>query len=477
MVMAAEARDQEDGVGRPSLPHSIEAEQALLGAILINNDALGEIIGVVAEDDFFEPVHGRVFAAAAHLWKEGRSATPVTVKQYFENDGALADVGGASYIARLAGAAVTTINAPDYAKTIRDLSLRRQLIAYGEQMVEDCQTPEVTRDGNDILAELQERLDSLNATGQRGGSALVTTAADATMAAIERAYQTKGTLSGVTTGLGDLDRRLGGLQAGDLVILAGRPSMGKSALAIHIADSAALAGHTVGLVSLEMMPQQIIMRLLARRTGIPFEDQRRGTIDANQFLQLDAARHKIDDLPLLIETEAGLGVAQIAARARALKRRRGLDLLIIDYLGLIRPAREFAKAPKVYQIEETTQACKDLAKALNIPVLLLSQLNRQVEQRDNKRPMLSDLRDSGALEQDADQVIFAYREEYYLERNQPDPGDGEAQSKWEVAMAKAANKTELIIAKNRHGATGSIAVFGDMATGKFGSLEGRDGSA
>ncbi len=474
MVMAAEARDQEDGVGRAALPHSIEAEQALLGAILLNNDALGEIIGVVAEDDFFEPVHGRVFAAAAHLWKEGRSATPITLKQYFENDGALADVGGASYLARLAGAAVTTINAPDYAKTIRDLSLRRQLIAYGEQMVEDCETPEVTRDGEQILAELQERLDALNSTRDHGGCKLMAATMDAGMAAIERAYQTKGQLSGITTGLNDLDRRLGGLQAGDLTILAGRPGMGKSAIAVHVAESAALAGHTVGFISLEMTPEQIAMRMLARRTRISFEDQRRGIADSAQYLQLDAARKKLDALPFIIEDQAGLSLAQIVARARSLKRRQGLDLLIIDYLGLIPPSRDLARSPKVYQIEAATQSLKNLAKSLRIPVLLLSQLNRQVEQRDNKRPMLSDLRDSGALEQDADQVIFAYREEYYLEKGPVDAEDGEGRARWEHSLERATNKTELIIAKNRHGATHTVTVFSDMATGRFGNLDHRD---
>jgi replicative DNA helicase len=453
-------------------PHNIEAEQALLGALLVNNEAFYRVSDFLEPGHFFEPLHQKLFELAGSLIRAGKVATPVTLKTFLPADLDVAGLTVSQYLARLAAEATTVINAQDYGRTIYDLAIRRSLIVIGEDVVNVAYDAPVDFSPQNQIEDAERRLYELAETGRYDGgfqrfAAALTVAVD--MAA--RAYQRDGKLSGIATGLRDLDVRMGGLQASDLIIIAGRPGMGKTALATNIAFNIAHAwvgetkadgriatvnGGIVGFFSLEMSSEQLATRIISEQTEIPSYRIRRGEIDANSdFPRIVETARAMESMPLYIDQTGGLSIAQLAARARRLKRQRGLDVLVIDYIQLLQGSTRRASENRVQEVTEITTSLKALAKELNVPILALSQLSRQVENRDDKRPQLSDLRESGSIEQDADVVLFVFREEYYLANKKPREGTEEFY-KWQADMDAMHGKAEVIIGKQRHGPTGTV---------------------
>jgi replicative DNA helicase len=466
-------------------PHNIEAEQALLGAILVNNEAFYRVSDFLEPRHFFEPVHQKIYELSSSLVRAGKVASPVTLKTFLPAD---ADVGGltiSQYLARLAAEATTVINAADYGRTIYDLSIRRALIVIGEDMVNEAYEAPVDFAPKKQIENAERKLYEIAESGRYEGgfqrfAQALTTAVD--MAA--RAYQRDGKLSGLATGMHDLDAKMGGLQHSDLIIVAGRPGMGKTALATNIAYNVAKAwqgevrpdGHTstvnggiVGFFSLEMSAEQLATRIVAQETGIPSSTIRRGGITESDFEKIKDISIELQTLPFYVDETGGLSVAQLAARARRLKRQRGLDLLVVDYIQLLQGNSRRASENRVQEVTEITTNLKALAKELNVPVVALSQLSRQVESRDDKRPQLSDLRESGSIEQDADVVLFVFREEYYLSNKEPRPGT-EEYVKWQTEMALVHGKAEVIIGKQRHGPTGTVQLQFEASVTRFGDL-------
>ncbi|MEI7804372.1 MAG: replicative DNA helicase [Hyphomicrobiales bacterium] len=489
---AARKQAEEPAPSFRAAPHNIEAEQALLGAMLINNEAFYRVSDFLEPVHFFEPIHQKIYELIRSLVRAGKTANPTTLKTFL--DGNL-DIGGmtvSQYLARLAAEATTIINAQDYGHTIYDLSIRRALIVVGEDMVNIAYDSPVDSAPREQIESAERRLYELAETGRYDGgfqrfAQALTTAVD--MAA--RAYQRDGKLSGLATGLEDLDRMMGGLQASDLVILAGRPGMGKTALATNIAYNVAKKwqgevradGHTVtanggivGFFSLEMSAEQLATRILAEQTGIPSSQIRRGGITESEFEKIKDHSVELQVLPFYVDETGGLAVAQLAARARRLKRQRGLDLLVIDYLQLLQGSTKRSSENRVQEITEITTRLKALAKELNVPILALSQLSRQVESREDKHPQLSDLRESGSIEQDADVVLFVYREEYYHVMRKPLESDREKFAAWLAEGDKYDGKAEVIIGKQRHGPTGTVELQFDAAVTRFSSLA-RQGQA
>ena len=472
-----------------SAPHNIEAEQALLGAILVNNEALYRVTDFLEPQHFFEPIHQQIYDISRSLIRTGKLASPVTLKTFLAADLDIAGLTLAQYLARLAAEATTIINAVDYGRTVYDLAIRRELIQIGEDMVNVAFDAPVDFAPRDQIEDAERRLYDLAETGRYGGGfqkfeTALTTAVD--MAA--RAYQREGKLSGLATGLTDLDTKMGGLQPSDLIIIAGRPGMGKTALATNIAYNVARAwrgevradghiettnGGIVGFFSLEMSAEQLATRIIAEQTGIPSSTIRRGGIQEVDFERIRDVATELQHLNFFIDETGGLTVAQLAARARRLKRQKGLDLVVIDYIQLLQGSTRRALEGRVQEVTEITTSLKALAKELNVPVLALSQLSRQVESRDDKRPQLSDLRESGSIEQDADVVMFVFREEYYLSNKEPRPGTDE-HTKWQLDMAAVHGKAEIIIGKQRHGPTGTVNLQFEASVTRFDNLE-RDG--
>lgn len=449
-------------------PHNLEAEQALLGAILVNNEALDRVSTFLKPGHFFDPLHGRIFESASKLIMGGKRATPITLKTFFQNDEPVADLPVPQYLGRLAANATTIINAEDYGRTVYDLAIRRQLIDIGEGMVHTAFDSPIDAAPSDQIEDAEQQLYELAETGKYGAgfepfSAALTDAID--MAA--NAYQRDGGLSGIATGFSDLDQRMGGLQASDLIIIAGRPAMGKTALATNIAYHVAKAnaanaggdtpadGAVVGFFSLEMSAEQLATRIISEQSYIPSERIRRGRIDSDQFDRIVEVSQELQNLPLFIDQTGGITVAQLAARARRLKRQRGLGFIVVDYLQLLSGSSRRAQEGRVQEVSEITTGLKALAKELHVPILALSQLSRQVEQREDKRPQLADLRESGSIEQDADVVMFVFREEYYLERSQPRENT-EEHRQWQQDMETVTGKADVIIGKQRHGPTGTV---------------------
>jgi len=473
-----------------SAPHNIEAEQALLGAILVNNEALYRVSDFLEPEHFFEPIHQRIFQLGRELIRAGKLATPVTLKTFLDPS---IDIGGMTvnqYLARLAAEATTVINAADYGRTVYDLHIRRSLIQVGEDMVNVAYDAPVDFSPKNQIEDAERKLYDLAESGRYDGgfqrfSNALTTAID--MAA--HAFQRDGKLSGIATGLDDLDRMMGGLQASDLIVLAGRPGMGKTSLATNIAYNVAKAwqgevrpdghqttvnGGIVGFFSLEMSAEQLATRIISEQTEIPSNQIRRGNISESDFEKIKDYSVELQNLPLYVDETGGISVAQLAARARRLKRQRGLDLIVIDYLQLLSGSSKRSSENRVQEITEITTKLKALAKELNTPIIALSQLSRQVESRDDKHPQLSDLRESGSIEQDADVVLFVYREEYYHVMRKPLESDREKFAQWLADADKVAGKAEVIIAKQRHGPTGTVEVQFDGAITKFSNLAASD---
>jgi len=452
-------------------PHNIELEQALLGAILVNNEAFYRVSDFLGPEHFFEPIHQKVYEVAASLIRVGKTATPITLKTFLPPDTDVAGLTVSQYLARLAAEATTVINAADYGRTVYDLAIRRALIGIGEAMVNTAYDAGVDERTQDQIEQAERNLYELAETGRYDGgfqrfAEALTTAVE--MAA--HAYQRDGKLSGLATGLRDLDRMMGGLQKSDLVILAGRPGMGKTALATNLAYNVAKGweggvradgriestnGGIVGFFSLEMSAEQLATRIISEQSEIASYRIRRGEIEPSDFDRIAATAKEMEQIPLYIDETGGLSIAQLAARARRLKRQRGLDLLVIDYIQLLQGSGRRAAEGRVQEVTEITTSLKALAKELNIPVLALSQLSRQVENRDDKRPQLSDLRESGSIEQDADVVMFVFREEYYLKNREPRPGS-EEHFKWQAEMEAVHGRAEVILGKQRHGPTGTV---------------------
>ncbi len=471
-------------------PHNIEAEQALLGAILVNNEAFYRVSDFLEPAHFFEPIHQKIYEITASLIRAGKIATPVTLKTFLDASIDIAGLTVSQYLARLAAEATTIINAQDYGRTIYDLSIRRSLIIVGEDMVVSAYDAPVDLAPREQIEEAERRLFELAETGRYDGgfqrfAQAMTTAID--MAA--NAFQRDGKLSGLATGLDDLDRMMGGLQPSDLIILAGRPGMGKTALATNIAYNVAKAwrgelradghqvtanGGIVGFFSLEMSAEQLATRIIAEQTGIPSSHIRRGSISEADFEKIKDHSIELQDMPLYVDETGGLSIAQLAARARRLKRQRGLDLLVIDYVQLLSGSNKRSSENRVQEITEITTKLKALAKELTVPIIALSQLSRQVESRDDKRPQLSDLRESGSIEQDADVVLFVFREEYYHQMRKPIETDRDKFAEWLAQAEKVHGKAEVIIGKQRHGPTGTVDLQFEASVTKFSSLARED---
>jgi replicative DNA helicase len=479
---AAEAREP---VNFRQVPHNIEAEQALLGAILINNEALDRVTDFLEPLHFYDPLHAQIFETATTLIQAGKQANPVTLKTFFENAEPIApNLTVPQYLGRLAANATTIINAHDYGQTIYDLAIRRNLIVIGEDLVNTAFDSPVDHPPDEQIADAESKLYALAEKGKYGqGFLSFGTALTHAIEMANSAYERDGHLSGISTGLTDLDAKLGGLQSSDLIILAGRPSMGKTALVTNIAYNVARAyrselqngeekvldGAKVGFFSLEMSAEQLATRILSEQAEIASEKIRRGMITQEEFNKLVVVSQEMSRAPLFIDQTGGITVAQLAARARKLKRQHGLGLLVIDYLQLLAGSSKSQSAGRVQEITEITTGLKALAKELQVPIIALSQLSRAVEQREDKRPQLSDLRESGSIEQDADVVMFVFREEYYVERLKPAESDPKFQE-WQQKMMQVSGKAEVIIGKQRHGPVGTVPLAFESQYTRFGNL-------
>ncbi len=484
MALTARRIDNETDTTYRTAPHNIEAEQALLGAILVNNEAYYRVSDFLEPEHFYDPLHRRLFETVSQLIRAGKIATPVTIKTFLPAEETIGDITLAQYLARLAAEATTIINAEEYGRTIYDLATRRNLILIGEDMVNIAFDAPVDMPPNEQIEDAERRLFELAETGRYDtGFHRFSDALKQAIDMASNAYQRDGHLSGLATGLRDLDERLGGLQASDLIIIAGRPGMGKSSLATNIGFNVASAyqaeteadgstktvdGGIVGLFSLEMSAEQLATRIIAEQSGVPSERIRRGKIDEMEFSRIASAAQEMQTIPFYIDQTGGLSVAQLAARARRLKRQRGLDLLIIDYVQLLSGSSKRASEGRVQEITEITTTLKALAKELNVPIVALAQLSRQVEQRDDKRPQLADLRESGSIEQDADVVMFIYREDYYLKNRKPKEGTDEF-FKWQAEMEQVTGLAEIIVGKQRHGPTGTVNLQFDAEVTRFGN--------
>src|SRR5689334_21862569 len=477
-------------------PHNFEAEQALLGAILVNNAAYQRVAEFLRPEHFADPLHGKLYDSIGKLIERGQVVSAVTLKTYVEQDEDMKTAGGAAYLARLAAASVHVINAGDFGRAVHDLYLRRQLIDVGGTMVNDAFGAVIDEMALQQIEIAEKKLYDLASSGQiEGGFKPFRTAlAEATNAA-EAAYNRVGQLTGVATGLAQLDRLLGGLHKSDLIILAGRPSMGKSSLATNIGFNAARAyreeivegapkvvdGAVVGFFSLEMSAEQLATRMISEQSEIPSEKIRKGELISADFDRVLNISRELEHLNFFIDDTPALSIAGLRTRARRLKRTHGLGLIIVDYLQLLAPSGKSRQENRVQEVSEITRGLKTLAKELDVPVVALSQLSRAVEQREDKRPQLADLRESGSIEQDADVVMFIFREEYYLSRAEPTRRPDETDEKfndryerWKERCEVTFGTADIIIAKQRHGPIGTVKLHFEPETTKFEDFIGPD---
>lgn len=470
-------------------PYNLEAEQALLGAILINNEAHDRVSDLVKPEHFRVELHQQIFDTAAKMIAAGDRADPITLKPFFESAASVEPgVTAVAYLGILAARAATVINARDYGQTVYDLAVRRHLIVIAEDVLNTAYDSPVDFSPREQIEELETRLFSLAEAGKYGQGFTSFEGASSKAVTAALAARKRGGVSGLATGLRDLDSKLGGLQPTDLIILAGRPSMGKTALATNIAYNAARArarslrerpvwaadhpshaGAVVGFFSLEMSDEQLATRILAERIGVSSDRIRRGLINNEEERRLIAAQRELASIPLHIDQTGAISIAQLAARARRLKRQKGLGLIIVDYLQQATGTSKSKGGGRVQEVGEITTGLKALAKELNVPVLALSQLNRAVENREDKRPQLADLRESGSIEQDADVVMFAFREEYYVERAKPVESSLEY-ADWLAKMNEVGGKAEVIIGKQRHGPVGTVQLKFEPELTRFSNL-------
>ena len=458
------------------LPNNIEAEQSVIGSILVSNDIFDDVSPIINYTTFYDPIHQKIFLAIENLISKGMLANPITLKNYFENDKNLIELEGHEYLVKITKFSTSLRQAIEYAKIIYDMHVRRELIKISEATIDNASNKNIDLPGEKIIEDSEKLLFDLAERGSFSKSFVkFDIALNQTIEMASRAFKSTEGIVGVPTGLTDLDDRLGGLHNQDLVIIGGRPSMGKTALATNIAFHAAKNIQDKGLkssvafFSLEMSSEQLSTRILSEQSRIKSNDIRRGKISEEQFDKFIETSKNISELPLYIDETPAISIAAISNRARRIKRLFGCELVVVDYIQLMK-ATNIRNEGRVQEISEITQGLKAIAKELNVPVLAVSQLSRAVEQRDDKKPQLSDLRESGSIEQDADVVMFVYREAYYLERKEPRPATVE-HAEWQVNMNEISNLAEIMISKQRHGPTGNIKVEFESMFTKFRDIQ------
>ena len=441
------------------LPNNIEAEQAVIGSILVTNEIFDEINIIISSNNFYDPMHQKIFGAIENLIYKGMLANPITLKNHFEDE--KDELNVPEYLVKITKFSTSTRQATEYSKIIYDMFVRRELIKISEQTIDTAKLNDLNTNGQNIIENSERLLFDLAEKGSFNSSLIkFDEAMRQTIEMASAAYKNEEGIVGVPTGLRDLDDRLGGLHRSDLIIIAGRPGMGKTALATNIAFNAAQKlqdserKSCIAFFSLEMSSEQLSTRILAEQSRIKSNYIRRGRISDEQFDKFIETSKNIAELPLYVDETPAISIAAMSNRARRIKRIHGLDMIVVDYIQLMRGSFN-SKDGRVQEVSEITQGLKAIAKELSIPVVALSQLSRQVEQRDSKKPQLSDLRESGSIEQDADVVMFVYREAYYLENKEPKPATVE-HAEWQVKMDEISNVAELIIGKQRHGPTGTV---------------------
>ena len=459
--------------GTNELPNNIEAEQSVIGSILVSNEIFDEINMIIANKNFYDPMHQKIFSAIEKLIYGGMLANPITLKNYFENE--KDELNVPDYLVKITKFSTSSRQAIEYSKLIYDLFVKRELVKISENIIDKAKLNDLDHDGQSIIENFEKSLFDLAEKGSFSSSLVkFDEAMRMTIEMASSAYKNDEGIVGVPTGLTDLDDRLGGMHKSDLLIIAGRPSMGKTALATNIAFNAAKKiqddgrKSTIAFFSLEMSSEQLSTRILAEQSRIKSNDIRRGRISEEQFDKFIETSKNISELPLYIDETPAISIAALSNRARRIKRLYGLDMVVVDYIQLMRAAN--FKEGRVQEISEITQGLKALAKELSVPVLALSQLSRAVEQRDDKKPQLSDLRESGSIEQDADVVMFVFREAYYLERKEPQPATVD-HAEWQSKMNDIANRAEIIIGKQRHGPTGNVFLEFEAMFTKFKDIQ------
>ena len=461
------------------LPCNIEAEQAVIASILVSNDIYDEITSILDSQKFFDPIHVKLYETIETLISKGLLANPITLKNHFENNEGLKELGGQEYLIKITKFSTSVKQAIDYANIVQEMHVRRELIKISQSVLDEVSTnSDVGTSGETIIQNTEKSLFDLAERGHFNQSFMkFDSALKQTIDMAKCAYQNEEGLVGVATGLTDLDSRLGGLHKQDLVIIAGRPSMGKTALATNIAFHAAKniekkrSKSTVAFFSLEMSSEQLSTRILSEQSRIRSNDIRRGKVSEKEFEQFIETSKNISELPLYIDETPAITIAAISNRSRRIKRLFGLELIVVDYIQLMRSSGK-KEYNRVQEISEITQGLKALAKELNVPVLALSQLSRAVEQRDDKKPQLADLRESGSIEQDADIVMFVFRESYYLQNKEPTVGSIE-HAEWQTKMNEISHLAEIMISKQRHGPTGNVKVEFEAMYTKFKDLENK----
>ena len=456
------------------LPNNIEAEQSVIGSLLISNEIFDDLSNLISSKNFYDPMHQKIFLAIEKLIYSGTIANPITLKNYFENEKDKLNIP--EYLVKITKFSTSVRQAIEYSKIIYDLYVRRQLIKISDNIRDEAKLNDIDTNGQKIIEDSEKQLFDLAEKGSFNSSFVkFENALKMTIEMASNAYKNEGGIVGVPTGLTDLDDKLGGLHKSDLIIIAGRPSMGKTALATNIAFNASKKiqeegeKSTIAFFSLEMSSEQLSTRILAEQSKIRSNDIRRGKISEDQFDKFIETSKNISELPLFIDETPAISIAALSNRARRIKRTYGLDMVVVDYIQLM-TANNSRKDGRVQEISEITQGLKALAKELSVPVLALSQLSRQVEQRDNNKPQLADLRESGSIEQDADVVMFVYREAYYLERKEPRPATVEY-AEWQAKMSEVSNMAEIIIGKQRHGPTGNVFLEFEAMFTKFKDIQ------
>ena len=454
-------------------PNNIEAEQSVIGSILLSNEIFDEINMIIVSKNFYDPMHQKIFGAIEKLIYSGMLANPITLKNHFENE--KDELNVPEYLVKITKFSTSSRQAIEYSKLIYDLFVKRELIKISENVIDTAKLNDLDNDGQKIIENFEKSLFDLAEKGSFSNSLIkFDEAMRQTIEMASSAYKNDEGIVGVPTGLTDLDDRLGGLHKSDLIIIAGRPSMGKTALATNIAFNAAKKlqddgkKSSIAFFSLEMSSEQLSTRILAEQSRIKSNDIRRGRISEEQFDKFIETSKDISELPLYIDETPAISIAALSNRARRIKRLYGLDMVVIDYIQLMR-ASNF-KDGRVQEISEITQGLKALAKELSVPVVAFSQLSRAVEARDDKKPQLADLRESGSIEQDADVVMFVYREAYYLERKEPRPATVE-HAEWQAKMNEVSSLAEIIIGKQRHGPTGNIMLEFEAMFTKFKDIQ------
>ena len=458
------------------MPYNVEAEQAVIGSILVSNDIFDEISPIINSQKFFDPIHAKIFETIENLIHKGLLANPITLKNHFDNSEGLKELGGQEYLIKITKFSTSVKQAIDYANIVQEMHVRRELIKISESVLEQASNATEITSGEEMIQNAEKSLFDLAERGHFNQSFMkFENSLKLTIEMAKSAYKNEEGIVGVPTGLTDLDSRLGGLHKQDLIIIAGRPSMGKTALATNIAFHAAKniekkgKKSTVAFFSLEMSSEQLSTRILSEQSRIRSNDIRRGKVSEKEFEKFIETSKNIFELPLYIDETPAITIAAISNRSRRIKRLFGLELIVVDYIQLMKSSAR-KEYNRVQEISEITQGLKALAKELDVPVLALSQLSRAVEQRDDKKPQLADLRESGSIEQDADVVMFVFREAYYLQNKEPTLGSVE-HSEWRQKMDEISHLAEIMIGKQRHGPTGNVKVEFEAMYTKFKNLE------